>query len=168
MLRPCTLGILQRMMTKDAFQEMLTQVTSRVNSRALDQNLERDLNEAFPPKGEFYETILGACKQGAAEGWICEREASGIRFGRVVKPSPTTHNFSVDVVEMKDVVGPHHVHPNGEIDLIMPLEGEAAFDNHPAGWLVYGPGSAHKPTVSGGRAYVLYLLPGGAIEFTRN
>jgi hypothetical protein len=162
------MGILQRMMTKDAFQEMLTRVTSRINSRALDQNLERELNEAFPPKGEFYDAILGACKQGAGEGWICEREAGGIRYGRVVKPGPATHNFSVDVVEMKDVVGPHHVHPNGEIDLIMPLEGNAAFDNHPAGWLVYGPGSAHKPTVSGGRAYVLYLLPGGAIEFTRN
>jgi len=45
---------------------------------------------------------------------------------------------------------------------------DGAFDNHPAGWLVYGPGTAHKPTVGGGKAYVLYLLPGGAIEFRRN
>lgn len=35
------------------------------------------------------------------------------------------------------------------------------------GWLVYGAGTAHDPTVTGGRALVLYLLPGGAIEFTR-
>jgi hypothetical protein len=28
--------------------------------------------------------------------------------------------------------------------------------------------SAHRPTVSGGRARVLYLLPKGAIEFTKD
>ena len=55
----------------------------------------------------------------------------------------------------------------GEIDLVMPLEPEAQFDGHGAGWVVYGPGSAHHPTVTRGRALVLYLLPAGAIEFTR-
>ena len=37
----------------------------------------------------------------------------------------------------------------------------------PAGWLVCPPGSAHHPTVHGGRALVLYLLPEGRIDFTR-
>ncbi len=68
---------------------------------------------------------------------------------------------------MDEVVGPHHRHPNGEIDLIMPLAGDAKFDGRGAGWLVYGPDSSHSPTVSGGRALVLYLLPQGAIEFAR-
>lgn len=68
---------------------------------------------------------------------------------------------------MADLAGPHHVHPNGEIDLIMPLTAGATFDGHPAGWCVYGPGTAHRPTVAHGRALVLYLLPEGAIEFTR-
>ena len=58
-------------------------------------------------------------------------------------------------------------HPQGEIDLIMPIAGPAAFDGRSEGWLVYPPGSAHKPTVTGGRALVLYLLPEGQIEFTR-
>ena len=49
----------------------------------------------------------------------------------------------------------------------MPLEGDARFDGHGAGWCVYGPGSAHTPTVTGGRALVLYLLPEGQIEFSR-
>jgi hypothetical protein len=98
---------------------------------------------------------------------MCNREAGGIRYGRVVKPSEATHGFSVDVVDMQNVAGPHHRHPNGEIDLVMPLSGEARFDGRPAGWVVYGPGSAHRPTVSGGRALVLYLLPGGAIEFSK-
>jgi hypothetical protein len=83
-----------------------------------------------------------------------------------VKPGPSTHGFSVDVVDMADVAGPHHRHPNGEIDLVMPLDGDARFDGHRAGWVVYGPGSEHAPTVRGGRALVLYLLPQGAIDFT--
>jgi len=76
------------------------------------------------------------------------------------------HGFSVDVVDMKDLAGPHHVHPLGEIDLIMPIEGDALFDGHGAGWMVYPAQSAHSPTVSNGRALVLYLLPQGKIEFT--
>ena len=68
---------------------------------------------------------------------------------------------------MQDVAGPHHSHPKGEIDLIMPIEGDALFDGRPAGWLVCPPGSAHRPTVSQGRALVLYLLPDGQIQFTR-
>jgi hypothetical protein len=55
----------------------------------------------------------------------------------------------------------------GEIDLVMPLSGPARFDGRGAGWVVYGPGSAHRPTVRGGKALVLYLLPGGAIDFTQ-
>ena len=67
--------------------------------------------------------------------------------------------------DMQDIAGPQHAHPNGEIDLVMPLEGDARFDGRPAGWLVCPPGRAHRPTVSQGRALVLYLLPEGRIDF---
>ena len=73
----------------------------------------------------------------------------------------------LDADEMQDVAGGHHRHPTGEIDLIMPLTGAPEFDGHGAGWLVYEPGTAHTPTVSGVKALVLYLLPQGAIEFTK-
>ena len=69
---------------------------------------------------------------------------------------------------MNNIVGPHHRHPKGEIDMIMPLSGEAKFDGVSQGWLVYGPNSDHSPTVTDGEAIVLYLLPDGAIEFTSN
>ena len=68
---------------------------------------------------------------------------------------------------MAECKGPHHRHPNGEIDMIMPLTENAKFDGRGIGWLVYGPDSAHSPTVSGGKALVLYLLPEGAIDFTK-
>ena len=63
--------------------------------------------------------------------------------------------------------GPMHAHPNGEIDLCFALDGEPTFDGHPPGWVVFRPGSKHIPTVVGGPMLILYLLPGGAIEFVK-
>ena len=48
----------------------------------------------------------------------------------------------------------------------MPITGSALFDDMPRGWCVFEPGSAHCPTVTQGQALVLYMLPGGEIEFT--
>ena len=95
---------------------------------------------------------------------MCNSEHGGIKFSRVIKD---LDGFSVDVVLMKDVVGPHHRHPTGEIDMVIPLDADAQFDGNAKGWVVYGPDTAHNPTVSGGEAMVVYLLPGGEIEFTR-
>jgi Domain of unknown function (DUF4863) len=155
-------------MTPEEFARMVGEVTSTIAGRALDAQLESDLNAHFPANGPVVARIAQACRDAVAAGWMCNRENAGIRYGRVTKPGPVTHEFSIDVVEMPALAGPHHRHPNGEIDLILPLEPEARFDGRPAGWLVYGPGSAHRPTVSGGRAHVLYLLPQGAIEFTKD
>jgi hypothetical protein len=153
--------------TPESFGQLIARITTRLSGRSLDQQLEEDLNRDLPPTGSDYGAILRSCQAAIAAGWMCNREAGGIRYGRVIKAGPATHGFSVDVVDMPPLAGPHHVHPNGEIDLIMPLEAGAAFDGRGAGWLVYGPGSAHSPTVTTGRALVLYLLPAGAIEFTR-
>ena len=151
-------------MTKDEFQTLIAEVTQTVRGRPLDAKLGAELNAKFPATGFVFQSIRAACDAAVADGWMCEREQGGIKFGRVIKD---VDGFSVDVVHMTDMVGPHHRHPNGEIDLIMPLDAAAQFDGHGAGWVVYGPDSAHKPTVQGGAALVLYLLPGGAIDFTR-
>ena len=154
-------------MSPDDLAALISPFTRHVGRRGLDAALEADLNRTFPASGAAVQQLLQACRTAIAEGWMCQREAGGIRFGRVIKPAEATGGFSVDVVDMADVVGPHHRHPDGEIDLVMPLDGPARFDGRGAGWVVYGPGSAHRPTVRGGRALVLYLLPGGAIEFTK-
>ena len=150
------------------FSRLIREVTAYVAGRPLNDALEHDLNRTFHPHGERFQQLLDACQSAIAAGTMCNREAGGIKFGRVIKPGPDTDGFSVDVVDMSDVAGPHHSHPNGEIDLVMPLTGDAKFDGRGAGWRVYGPGSAHSPTVTQGRALVLYLLPEGSIEFTRN
>ncbi|HUG21297.1 DUF4863 family protein [Piscinibacter sp.] len=149
------------------FPSLIATLTATLQGRPLAAALADSLNHEHPPGTPLFDAIFAACKQGVADGWMCSREANGIRYGRVVKPGPQTHGFSVDVVDMNDCAGPHHAHPNGEIDMVMPLDGDARFDGQPAGWKVYGPGTANRPTVRGGRALVLYLLPEGAIEFTR-
>ncbi|MGO8909814.1 MAG: DUF4863 family protein [Bradyrhizobium sp.] len=151
----------------DDFIRLVTNVTSRVAGKPVDRQLASELNAVFPPGGPVFRSIEESCQAAIKAGWMCNREAGGIRYGRVVKPSAATHGFSVDVVDMNDVAGPHHRHPKGEIDLIMPVTPNAVFDGHGAGWLVYGPDTAHSPTVTKGRALVLYLLPDGTIEFTR-
>lgn len=152
--------------TPETFSQLISQVTRKIAGRPVDAGLTDFLEAEFPASGAVFQDIFKACQDAIAAGWMCSRQAGGIKFGRVIKASAATHGFSVDVVEMENVKGPHHRHPKGEIDMIMPLEGEPEFDGHGRGWLVYPADSAHPPTVAGGRALVLYLLPDGAIEFT--
>jgi hypothetical protein len=154
-------------MSPTEFRTQIAGLTAQLASRPLDTALDAWLNRQHGPDSDTYRALAEGCRAGVAEGWLCDREGGGIRYGRIFKPAPDLHGFSVDVVDMNDIAGPHHVHPNGEIDLIVPIEGDALFDGRGAGWLVCPPGSAHCPTVSQGRALVLYLLPEGRIEFTR-
>jgi Domain of unknown function (DUF4863) len=154
-------------MTQDEFATLMARITARMAGRPLDKALEADLNRALPADGDVYRSIVDACHAGIAAGWMCSREHAGLKYGRVIKSGPATHGFSVDVVAMDNNAGGHHRHPNGEIELIMPIDATARFDGRGAGWLLYEAGTAHVPTVTGGKALVLYLLPEGAIEFTK-
>ena len=99
-------------------------------------------------------------------GRVAERGELPVRFGRVSKATPQTLGQSIDVVVMNGA-GPHHLHPAGEVNWCVPLEGEPTFEGCGRGWVVLPPGSAHIPTVTGGVMLIVYLLPGGKIEFTR-
>lgn len=182
-------------MSQESFRQQIAALTARIAGRPLDAALDAWLNAEHGAGSATHDALTAACQQGVAEGWLCNREGGGIRYGRIFKPADDLHGFSVDVVDMAaprwaapskrppprgaddgtpstggdqdHIAGPHHAHPLGEIDLIMPIEGAATFDGRPAGWLVCPPGSAHRPTVANGRALVLYLLPEGRIEFTR-
>ena len=154
-------------MSQANFREQIQALTAHLAGRELDQELQAWLNSEHGPHSSAYQDLAASCREGVDAGWLCQHEAGGIRYGRVFRADDTLHGFSVDVVDMDNCAGPHHRHPTGEIDLVIPIEGEAKFDGHAAGWVVYAADSAHVPTVSDGRALVLYLLPGGSIEFTR-
>lgn len=153
-------------MNIDAFQRLLQPVMDTVAGRAVDQQLAEALNTTFPGEGETFRAIEAACHEAISDGWMCAQGGEGRRFGRVIESGAETHDLSVDVVDLQDIVGPHHRHPKGEICMVMPVDEIARFNGNSRGWCVFGPGSDHFPTVKGGRALVLYLLPGGEIEFT--
>lgn len=148
------------------FEQAIGAIAAAIGERPLDTALGDWLNATYPIESEAFRDLAALIGQGARDGWLCKHESEGIRFGRVIKPGGATGRFSVDVVHMEAVRGPHHIHPQGEIGMITPTAGEPNFDGIGAGWYVYGPGSDHWPTVSDGSAFVLYLLPDGAIEFT--
>ena len=150
------------------FESLIATVTSWLAGRAVEPSLAAELNKQFPPGSDTFKALAEACREGVRDGWLAQRGEENLRWGRVIKPSAATQDYSVDVVRMTEIAGPHHAHPKGEIDLVLPLDPAAQFDGQGEGWLVYGPGSAHSPTVRGGAAIVLYLLPGGEIAFSKS
>ena len=153
-------------MNVEQFRQLIKPVAEVVAGRNLAPELGDELDRRFPPAGAEFRSIEAACHAGIAAGWMCTQGGAGRRFGRVIEPGAQTSNLSVDVVDLTDIVGPHHRHPNGEICMVMPVTPTARFDGKGTGWKVYPPGSAHRPTVTDGRALVLYMLPEGKIEFT--
>jgi hypothetical protein len=153
-------------MTAAAFDTLIGRIAGAIADVPVDAAMETLLNERFGPATSDFSALKSLCAEGERDGWLLQREHAGIKFGRPIKPHTKAGKFSVDVVRMKDIAGPHHVHTNGEIGAIMPLSGSPTFDGKPEGWYVYPAGSDHHPTVADGEAYVLYLLPEGAIEFT--
>ncbi len=154
----------QQQMTE--FQAVMRPVIETIAQTGITPGLEAKLNSGFPPDAETFRTIERACHAAIEAGWMCTQGGEGRRFGRVFEPSGDLQDLSIDVVDLTDIVGPHHRHPTGEVCMVMPVTEGAKFDGHGAGWCVNLPGTAHHPTVTGGRALVLYLLPDGKIEFT--
>ena len=157
---------LNGMDARTEFGQLVQQVASFVGERDLDAALAADHNEAFGNGSEMHDSLCRLIFAGESEGWLLSREAGGIKFGRPVKPGWEAGHFSVDVVHMAEIRGQHHIHVSGEIGVMFPLEGTPAFDGGCDASYVYPPATDHYPTVSGGAAYILYLLPDGAIEFT--
>jgi len=153
-------------MTVAAFEALVGRIAGEIADMPVDAAMEAALNARFGISSPDFAELRSLCAEGERDGWLVQREHGGIKFGRPIKPHTKAGKFSVDVVRMKDIAGPHHIHTKGEIGAILPLSGQPAFDGKPEGWYVYPAGSDHHPTVTDGEAYILYLLPEGAIEFT--
>jgi hypothetical protein len=149
--------------TKDQFVQLLEPIAKALAGIDVEgPGAAAAVENAVPFTGAQVAAVREAAIASIDSDWLLPKQNAGIRFGRVAKD---LHGFSVDAVLM-DVPGPRHRHPNGEIDLCFATRGEPKFDGHDPGWVVYGRGSAHVPTVRGGEMLILYYLPGGAIEFT--
>ena len=75
-------------MSPDTFRTLIAGVTHRIEARPLDQDLADWLNAEYPASGAAWAELADACCTGVKEGWLCEREAGGIRYGRIFKALP--------------------------------------------------------------------------------
>lgn len=123
-----------------------------------------ELERRFDPRGPAAARLSQGLIAAYQAGQIANRGEWPVRFSRLSKAVPETDMHSIDVVVMNGA-GPRHRHPGGELDFCIALEGSPTFDGQPAGWVVYGPESVHVPTVAGGTMLIVYLLPGGQIDF---
>ena len=123
------------------------------------------LEVEFPMAGAFGAGLRKAAEAALQSGAICSREGGPSRFSRVAKPE-AAHGFSVDAVLLWGD-GPWHRHTNGEVNCMLGWEGAPEFCGHRPGWVVFPPGSAHVPSVTGGKMLIFYLLPGGAMEWKK-
>ena len=130
------------------------------------QAAEARLRERLDPGSEAARELNSRLVALLEEGKIADRGEPPVRWSRAAKPGDETNGFSIDVVHMSGR-GPRHRHPNGEIDYCIALEGEPTFDDRPPGWVVFPDDSVHVPTVAGGTMLIVYLLPGGEIEFMK-
>jgi len=128
------------------------------------ENFASDIEDLYPKEGSVMKEISELLLQGLEDGTICDRENSEVRFSRISKSTKEMHNFSIDAVYMSGP-GPKHTHPKGEVSFCIATEGDPDFDGFKAGWAIYGPGSTHVPTVSGGTMLIIYFLPDGSVEW---
>jgi hypothetical protein len=97
-------------MTPADFRLQIAALTEQLQGRPLDAELDTWLNREHGVGSATYEALAASCRTGVAEGWLADREGGGIKYGRIFKPADDLHGFSVDVVDMNDIVGPHHSH----------------------------------------------------------
>lgn len=154
--------------TRAQLKTAAIRLLNAVGDRPLGPDTERWLNETFPPGSELYETLATLIRAGEKEGWACNVEITGPEYRRspIYDASDDTRGFSINSVYMDNLVGQYHAHPNGEINMIVPLTPGAKFCGHPAGWTAPEPGSEHFPEVTDGTAIMLYFLPRGEITYT--
>ena len=150
----------------DNYQKLLEPIAVFVSSQTVSASLADELNRRSPADSEKFNAIEHACHAAVASACMCAPGLGGRRFGRVIEATYETGRLSIEVVDLKNTVGPHHRHPAGAISMIMPVTRGARFDGIVRGWCVFEPGSDHCPTVTNGEALVLYMLPEGKIEFS--
>ena len=123
-----------------------------------------ELTSRFDPSGEEARSLEAGLLELLAAGRVADRGAPPVTYSRAAGATEETGDLSVDIVHMSGP-GPEHRHPRGEVNFCIASDGAPTFDGRPPGWVVHPPGSQHVPTVDGGTMLIVYLLPGGEIEF---
>jgi hypothetical protein len=168
--------------TKDDFIASCVPLLKEVKDMTAGAELEQWLNTTYGVDSALYQELARQIRLGVEEGWGTDVEIAGPRYrrGQLAAPSAETFFFSITAVLMDSTDntqgnpedtfrGGYHLHPYGEINLVVPLDPDAALAGpngwQPGGWTAPGPGSHHFPEVKGGRVISVTFLPAGRIAF---
>ena len=167
---------------KDELVARFIPLLQEVKDMTTGIEFEQWLNTKYGVESALYKDLSRLVTLGVKEGWAADTEVAGPRYrrSRVVMPSAETLFFSATAVLLdstdNDQNNPegslragYHLHPYGEINLVVPLNEGAALAG-PNGWCYGGwtapaPGSHHFPEVKGGAVISLTFLPAGRIAF---
>jgi hypothetical protein len=97
-------------MSQASFRAALSELAAELAGRPLDDTLDAWLNLHHGADSPTFTRLAEAIRTGVAEGWLCQREGGGIRYGRIFKAADDLAGCSVDVVDMSVIAGPHHHH----------------------------------------------------------
>jgi hypothetical protein len=167
---------------KDELVARLIPLLQEVKDMTTGTKVEQWLNTKYGVQSELYKDLSRLITLGVQEGWAADIEIAGPRYRRsqLGAPSAETFFFSATAVLLDSTDNAqnnpegsfragYHLHPYGEINLVVPLNEGAALAG-PNGWCYGGwtalePGSHHFPEVKGGAVISLTFLPAGRIAF---
>jgi len=145
-----------------------------VRDKTAGKELELWLNATYGPETALYTDLAALITDGVNAGWAANIEVTGpnYRRSRIQAPTEELNYFSITAVYMNSVErmrGDYHLHPYGELNLVVPLEPGAVLAGplgwQGAGWTAPAPGSHHYPETKGGALIALFYLPAGRISY---
>ena len=145
-------------------RNLVRPIVSWLDGRPLERELGEELSRRFPPTGPEFSSLAESLRESLPTLALGQRVDETTVCAHIADPSEELCGFSCDAVLLTNARGGKHRHPKGEIDMVISLDDGATFDGHGNGWVVYPPGSAHRPT-SRGSVIVLFLLPNGEMSF---
>lgn len=149
---------------RDALVAMLSRLKNDLKRANLTKPdlTKSSLMSKYPLSGDYLAEVRRLCERGMEDGWLCPGENGESRSARVAGTS-TWFPFSI---EASYLAGVHEAHasPKGEVGLCFPVGGKPKYCGEDPGWVVFQPGSKHRPEASGGTMFMLSFLPDGAIE----
>ena len=87
-------------MTAEQLRSQIAALAQQITGKPLDSRLADWLNTEHGPLSDSFRQLQATCEAGVHDGWLCNREGGGIRYGRIFKPADDLQGFSVDVVDM--------------------------------------------------------------------
>ena len=102
---------------------------SFLQKQTVDTQLQYTLSKKFPLSSALIQDIKTWCLSAINDGSVRMRGPKSLRFGNLLHQKRNDYGFRIDIVDMTGI-GPGHVHPLGEINLVLQLQIQGQVVHH--------------------------------------